>query len=247
LYYFSKHLQEIIVDSRFNLLSKNFQDQIDDLKGKVVYRKDSEITKMRNLEEHHEQHEIKKRQTKTSSNPKRPIYFQNRNSPCTFYYPDHPDAVRENDNYSQTTTNQQQPNASKLKRPICENSSSFCTLSNPSHVDDGHEQASHTPTVVNDANNKDNVLDTKEQPESDRNNGISSTPIVTNEMLSKDSNWVKGMPTSCKDLQLLGHKLNGIHLIKTSKPNEGVKIEAVFCDFKSQTELSGTVIQQTSA
>ena len=35
-------LQEIIVDSRFNLLSKNFQDQIDDLKD--LLRKNLKLT-----------------------------------------------------------------------------------------------------------------------------------------------------------------------------------------------------------
>jgi len=39
---------------------------------------------------------------------------------------------------------------------------------------------------------------------------------VTNEML-QDPAKVKGLPSSCKDLQLLGHKLSGLYLVKTSK------------------------------
>ncbi len=43
-----------------------------------------------------------------------------------------------------------------------------------------------------------------------------------------------GMPTSCKDLQLLGHKLNGFYLVKTPQlNNQGSKIETVYCDFPS--------------
>jgi hypothetical protein len=34
------------------------------------------------------------------------------------------------------------------------------------------------------------------------------------------------MPTSCKDLELMGQKINGIFLVKGT-----IKIDAVFCDF----------------
>ena len=44
---------------------------------------------------------------------------------------------------------------------------------------------------------------------------------------------IKGIPTSCMDLKLLGHTLNGVYLIKTSLPNQAFKIESVFCDFQS--------------
>jgi len=84
---------------------------------------------------------------------------------------------------------------------------------------------------------KDHIsLETNDNSEADRNK-----PTVNNEILP-DPTKVKGMPTSCKDLQLLGHKLNGIYLIKTSKPEEGVKIKAVFCDFQSITPVSGITI-----
>jgi len=52
----------------------------------------------------------------------------------------------------------------------------------------------------------------------------------------KDPSKVKGIPTSCKDLQLLGHKLNGLYSIKTTQPdNQRAKIETVFCDFQSSS------------
>jgi len=61
--------------------------------------------------------------------------------------------------------------------------------------------------------------------------------------LKKDPSKVKGIPTSCKDLQLLGHELNGLYSIKTTQPdNQGEKIETVFCDFQSSSaNLSGII------
>jgi len=156
------------VDSRFKLLASDFQDQINDLKGKVVKL---EVSKTANVGvfEHH--HEIQKRQTNTTTST-RPFCNQPRNicenssSLCTFFYPDHPDASRKKGNYSST---------------------------------------------------------------------------VTNEML-QDPTVVKGVPSSCKELQLLGHKLNGLYLIQTSQSNQVKKIETVFCDFQSSTGLNGIVI-----
>jgi len=49
----------------------------------------------------------------------------------------------------------------------------------------------------------------------------------------------KEIPTSCKDLEQLGHKLNGLHLIKTTSPDRGTKIETVFCDFQSSKDVKG--------
>ncbi len=68
----------------------------------------------------------------------------------------------------------------------------------------------------------------------------SYSPTTSNEML-QDPSKVKGAPSSCEDLQLLGHQLNGLYLIKTSEPNQGTKIETVFCDFQSPTAPSGIV------
>ena len=49
----------------------------------------------------------------------------------------------------------------------------------------------------------------------------------------------KGIPTNCADLQLLGHKINGLHLIKTTEPGRGTKIETVYCDFMASMDVKG--------
>lgn len=49
----------------------------------------------------------------------------------------------------------------------------------------------------------------------------------------------KGIPTSCTDLLLLGHMINGLYLIKTTEPGRGTKIEAVYCDFNSSNDVKG--------
>ena len=61
---------------------------------------------------------------------------------------------------------------------------------------------------------------------------------VTNEML-QDPAKVKGLPSSCKDLQLIGHKLSGLYLVKTSQPPKSTKIETVFCNFTAA--LNGNI------
>ncbi len=60
---------------------------------------------------------------------------------------------------------------------------------------------------------------------------------------SKKENSKIGMPTSCKDLQLLGHKLDGFYSVKSSHPNkQRSKIETVYCDFPS----SSTPLERSS-
>ncbi len=76
-----------------------------------------------------------------------------------------------------------------------------------------------------------------DHPDSGRKKGQHS-PTVTNEMLA-DPSKVKGMPKNCADLQLLGHKLNGLYLVKASRPNQGTKIDTVFCDFKLPFGVAG--------
>ena len=64
-------------------------------------------------------------------------------------------------------------------------------------------------------------------------------PPVTNTMMPNRSKVV-GIPTSCKHLQLLGHTLNGLYLIKTIQPESGgTKIETVFCDFQLPADVKG--------
>ena len=45
---------------------------------------------------------------------------------------------------------------------------------------------------------------------------------------------IDGMPTSCADLRIIGHILNGFYLIKGAK-----NIETVYCDFTQlQSDIS---------
>jgi len=101
--------QENIVDSRFKLLAADFQDQINDLKGKFVVL---EVSKNPNkgVFEGHYQHEIKKRHTSKSTRP----FCENSTSLCTFFYPDHPDAGRKKGNYSSTVTNEMLQNPTRI-------------------------------------------------------------------------------------------------------------------------------------
>jgi len=69
------------------------------------------------------------------------------------------------------------------------------------------------------------------------------SPFKEMEIPKNQSNTLKGMPTKCRDLQLLGHKLNGLYLVKAIRPtNQGIEIGTVFCDFQSPTTVNGTVI-----
>jgi len=77
-----------------------------------------------------------------------------------------------------------------------------------------------------------------DHPDAGRKKGNYSSS-VTNEMLQGPIK-VKGVPSSCKDLQLLGHKLNGFYLVKTSQPHKTTKIETVFCNFTAA--LNGNTI-----
>ncbi len=58
-------------------------------------------------------------------------------------------------------------------------------------------------------------------------------------MTHRIDNQFEEMPTSCKDLQLLGHKLNGFYSIKAIRPEQGTKIETVFCNFQSSPDTEG--------
>ena len=60
----------------------------------------------------------------------------------------------------------------------------------------------------------------------------------TNGIIQKDTDKSNGMPTSCKDLYILGHQLNGFYLIKAFQPKQGTKIETIFCDFTNATRFN---------
>jgi len=98
----------------------------------------------------------------------------------------------------------------KALQGICSTSSSLCTHYHPDHPDASHKKGKYSATV-------------------------------TNEMLQNEtSTKVTGIPTSCKDLQQIGHSLNGVYFIKKSLPNrKGNKMQAVFCDFQSPISSKG--------
>ena len=93
---------------------------------------------------------------------------------------------------------------------VCKSSSSLCTYYHPDHPD-ARPRKSNSYGVVAETSN--------------------------NEMVQDQSNNVKiGMPTSCQDLLLLGHKLNGFYSVKSSQPNvKGTKMETIYCDFQSDS------------
>ena len=64
---------------------------------------------------------------------------------------------------------------------------------------------------------------------------------ISIEVKAEQSNFM-GMPTSCKDLQQLGHSLNGLYLVNKSLPTtQRTKSETVFCNFQSHTPLNGMI------
>lgn len=50
-----------------------------------------------------------------------------------------------------------------------------------------------------------------------------------------DSSPRAALPTSCRDLSLIGHSLDGLYLVKNMETN---KIETVYCDFGTSGKLT---------
>ena len=139
--------QEIIIDSRFKLLAADFQNQIDFLKGK--FAKKTKTANIGVFESHH-RHEIEKRQTKTS--PLNPNKYGNKNSSCTFFYPDYPDAGLEkprNITFEIVKDGKKVIKKQENKRPICENSTPFCTYIHPDNQDVGRINGNNKTNVTN--------------------------------------------------------------------------------------------------
>lgn len=121
------------------------------------------------------------------------------------------DRVSKKDHQRSTNNGINKRDDPKALKEICTTSSSLCTHYHPDHPDASHnKQTKYSPVVT--------------------------TEIIQNKPDSK----VKGMPTSCKDLQQLGHSSNGFYSIKKFQPNDkGTKIETVYCDFKTPTDSNG--------
>ena len=137
----------------------------------------------------------------------------------------------------------------KASQNVCEASSSLCKYYYPDHPDTSLKRdilkASQNICLTSSS------LCTYNYPD---HRGTSLkigkySPTVTHEMLQNDpSIKMTGIPTSCKNLQQLGHSLNGLYLIKkslsnnpgtqiqSSQPDQGTKIETVFCNFQSEGE-----------
>ena len=82
-----------------------------------------------------------------------------------------------------------------------------------------------------------------DHPDTNRNRKGNKYSGTVNELI-RDPGKVKGIPSSCKDLQLLGHELNGLYSIKRFQPanNQGTnKIETVFCDFQSPSAALNSI------
>ena len=95
---------------------------------------------------------------------------------------------------------------------------------------------------IDDLRNKVVALESSKATSNDKiRHGIQKRQ--TNNEMVQESAKVKGMPSSCMDLKLLGHKFNGLYLIKTSRPDRGAKVEAVFCDFQSSASVPGISIK----
>ena len=62
------------------------------------------------------------------------------------------------------------------------------------------------------------------------------TPYATNNDVV-----FKEISTGCKDLKVSGHKLNGLHLVKTAalKTSKGTNIETVHCNFQLSENSKG--------
>jgi hypothetical protein len=113
-------------------------------------QEDSKRTNTEEIIGHH-QHEINKRQTNNTSKPKRPIYLENINSSCTFFYADYPDDNGKRSNYSSTGIKK---NTIKSKQHLCENSNSFCTFFHPDRSDVGLKKVNYGSNVSNEVMQK---------------------------------------------------------------------------------------------
>lgn len=131
---------------------------------------------------------------------------------CTFFYPDHPDIVlgqnesKSHNNAMQRTFKSEETTVPTLvsKKAHCSDSSSFCTYFFPDHPDSKLTKLNNNYSKIT---NNQSVL----------NN-------------SNEQNFT-GPPTNCKELNLLGHTLNGYYLVNGTGKNVK-KIVTVYCNFK---------------
>ena len=153
---------------------------------------------------------------------------------CTFYYPDHPDALRARNSISSQNKNFLNSSSSSGRQGIndqCLESSRLCTFGHPDHPNAlspiNSTILSHNQTlnsVTNESNPKDILsgnLNTCSKTEDDSKTGIK----------------FYGPPTNCSELEKLGYTLNGYYLVKNNNPSNRNKIVTVYCAFRPAQEL----------
>ena len=88
---------------------------------------------------------------------------------------------------------------------------------------------------------RDNIIDKMKNGDSvNMVSPLSKASIPTNEV-SRNTENAKGMPTNCKDLQLLGHQLSGFYSVKTQLKHQTAKIETVYCKFQASSNSKGSI------
>ncbi len=73
------------------------------------------------------------------------------------------------------------------------------------------------------------------------NSNLISTNTPTSQDQTKSTASNERIPRNCTDLQLFGYSLNGFYFVA---PNEGSKIETIYCDFQKAVlpDLKGNII-----
>lgn len=219
--------QESIVDIRFDKLAVGFQNQIDELKIQVIRLKTVKGTNSIDKPARG----IKKRQTVSKKPKTYSSICEISASVCTFYHPDYPDANNRKISTNASLGNRLEAKKNTKPSAVCESSASLCTFYHPDHHNAKNLKNETTVEMTNGSTTNiwaTNAMTTNRPP-------VIPTEII--EMSVQNILKVKGMPTSCKELQLIGHTLNGLYLVKTNKPERGTKIEAVFCDFQSTKDV----------
>ncbi len=158
-------------------------------------------------------HALQKRQAIVSKKPN--AVCLSSSSICTSYLPDHPDANNDKRKFG------------SLVKNISSSLRSLCTLYFPDHPD-AYAKKDNSSVLL---------LVPNELTKDSKTVGEMQTPPEDSSKTNEEV--IKGMPTSCTDLKLLGHKLNGFYSVKTQQTNQTAKVETVYCDFQSSSDLKG--------
>jgi len=155
---------------------------------------------------------------------------------CTFYFPDHPDAlnarnstISQNTKFSNLDSNS---NGGKWINNQCSESSRLCTFAHPDHP--GALSAikssirSYNPvfhSVYNLNEEKAIISGNQNSMNEDENSTVGAR--------------FYGPPTNCYDLGKLGHTLNGYYLVKGNESSNKNKMVTVYCAFQQAQGVLG--------